>query len=237
MNKESKQDIAKRARKVINAEMHGVLSTNSRYMSGFPFGSLVQYSFDVDGQPIILISHLAQHTRNILKDNKVSITVIENKEDVQSAGRVTILGKANLIDSESISARYYRIFPEAQEYHKTHRFDFYKIEVEKVRFIGGFGDIHWVLREKFMIENPFLEEIEISILEHMNKDHQSAMRCYFQKHVSQQCEPLILKMIAIDAEGMWIRNDTKMHYIQFDTPVSNVAMLRAILIAMAKLAA
>ncbi len=147
-----KQQIAIRARQLAKQKLYGVLATQSIAMPGYPFGSLVQYAFDEQGDLILYISKLAQHTRNIAKDDKVSLTVIEDdKQDIQQAGRVTIMGRLVPSQDEEKAAKIYvQFFPDSAHYQdKMHDFHFYRLTIEKVRFIGGFGDINWVVKEDF----------------------------------------------------------------------------------------
>src|ERR1044072_782305 len=109
------------ARSLLLQESFGVLSTLSIDLPGYPFGSVTPYCTDRTCRPVIYISHIAQHTKNILADSRVSLTVVENKDDsddVQSQGRVTCIADARPIgDNErEISDRYFRYFPSARQY-------------------------------------------------------------------------------------------------------------------------
>ncbi len=87
--------VAKHARELLLKEYRGVLSTHSKSMPGFPFGSVVPYCLDEQGRPLILISRIAQHTHNLQKDPKCSLLVGEREaEDVQAVGRLTYLAEA-----------------------------------------------------------------------------------------------------------------------------------------------
>lgn len=104
------------ARELLLKEYRGVLSTHSKSMPGFPFGSVVPYCLDAEGHPLILISRIAQHTHNLLKDPKCSLLVGEREaEDVQAVGRLTLMAEARKLTDEAAidaaAARYYRYFP------------------------------------------------------------------------------------------------------------------------------
>ena len=99
------------------SEYQGILSTHSVEAQGYPFGSVTPYCFDRKGRPVILISRIAQHTKNILADPKVSLIVMERDvDDIQANGRVTYLGEAKQIspDNTDTMERYYRFFPDAR---------------------------------------------------------------------------------------------------------------------------
>src|SRR5690606_22748373 len=119
----------KHARELLLKEYRGVLSTHSKAMPGFPFGSVVPYCLDAEGRPLILISRIAQHTHNLLADPHCSLLVGErDAEDIQAAGRLTLLAQARQLDDEAAieaaAARYYRYFPASRDYHRVHDFDF-----------------------------------------------------------------------------------------------------------------
>ena len=99
------------ARQLLNHQSVGVLSTQSVDVEGYPFGSIAPYVLDYDGQPVMLISDIAQHTRNIKRNNKVSLTVFDRyADDAQATGRLTWIGDAepvNPADAE-IRRRYLR---------------------------------------------------------------------------------------------------------------------------------
>ncbi|MEK1912712.1 MAG: pyridoxamine 5'-phosphate oxidase family protein, partial [Pseudomonas chlororaphis] len=112
-------EAAKHARELLLKEYRGVLSTHSKAMPGFPFGSVVPYCLDEQGRPLILISRIAQHTHNLQKDPKCSLLVGEREaEDVQAVGRLTYLAEAEKLEDaaaiEAAAERYYRYFPESQ---------------------------------------------------------------------------------------------------------------------------
>src|ERR1700712_1235672 len=137
---------AKQARQLLLKEYRGVLSTHSKAMPGFPFGSVVPYCLDADGNPLILISRIAQHTHNLTLDPKCSLLVSERgAEDVQAVGRLTVLAEASKLGDppaiESAAPRYYQFFPDSQNYHQAHDFDFWGLTPVRHRYIGGFGAI------------------------------------------------------------------------------------------------
>ena len=142
----------KAARALFLEQKHGVLSTISKTVAGYPFGSVVPYSIDQSGSPIILISDIAQHTKNIMADGRVSLTILDYATaDIQANARLTLLAQAfpPIMMKEEIAARHYRYFPESRDYHRTHDFGFFRLNLKKIRYIGGFGEIHWLKDQGF----------------------------------------------------------------------------------------
>lgn len=136
---------------LIKSKQDGVLSTLSVKLDGFPFGSVVPYCLDHAGWPVILISTIAEHTKNIKADSRCSITIVMDGEDVQANGRICLVGHMEQLLSEEkeVMERYYTQFPNSRSYDATHDFSFYRLAPISIRYIGGFGQIHWFSPEDF----------------------------------------------------------------------------------------
>lgn len=219
------------ARELFLKHSSGVLSTISIDLPGYPFGSVAPYCADDQCRPVIYISHIAQHTKNLVADSRVSLTVVENNgdsDDVQAQGRVTCIANAAPIgrDEVYISDRYFRYFPSASQYERTHDFSFFRLELLRIRFIAGFGEIYWVEPDEFMTQNPFSAAQELQIIQHMNNDHTDALRHY--------CKGDSAQMVGIDANGFDVLKAGKKVRFSFETPIHNMAEARQALVAMAK---
>ncbi|MGH8744477.1 MAG: pyridoxamine 5'-phosphate oxidase family protein, partial [Burkholderiales bacterium] len=86
--------IALDARRLLRKNRFGMLATLSKKFGGHPFGSIIPYMLDHEACPIILISTLAEHTKNIENDNRVSLLVHDAGANVQAEARITVLGNA-----------------------------------------------------------------------------------------------------------------------------------------------
>ena len=234
---DSKPRVGDEARELLATNYQGVLSTQSQAMPGFPFGSVVPYCLDHTGQPIILISQIAQHTKNILADAKASlITFEQGADDIQAAARLTLIGEVTpLVDDEIDQAaeRYYRYFPQSQDYHKVHDFDFYRLNLVRLRFIGGFGRINWLEPDQVVQASAFDAETERGMIEHMNDDHISAMQTYCEQAGIDASDQTPV-MISIDQNGFNLRLDQAIKRFHFDEPASTPEAIRKALVAMAR---
>jgi putative heme iron utilization protein len=225
-------DKVRAARELFLGKSFGVLSTISLDVPGYPFGSVTPYCVDQNGQPIIYISYIAQHTRNIIADPRVSLTVIEedsNSDDVQARGRVTCIANARQLDESvgnDVMARYFRYFPSSQKYEQTHDFTFFRLELVRIRFIGGFGQIFWLDPAEFAGKNPFSPEQELQILQHMNNDHADT--------VARYCGGGAATMIGIDSDGFDVLQSNKKLRFTFDTPIHTLNEARQALVSMAR---
>jgi hypothetical protein len=221
------------ARELFLQQSFGVLSTISIDVPGYPFGSVTPYCVDDQCRPVIYISHIAQHTKNMIADVRVSLTVVENNggsDDVQAHGRVTCIANAQPLGQDGAYARkrYFRYFPSARQYDQTHTFAFFRLELLRVRFIGGFGQISWVEPREFMAKNPISAVHESQIIQQMNNDHSDALRHY--------CGGDPVEMVGIDADGFDVLQSGKKLRFTFETPIRNMEEARQALAAMGKTA-
>lgn len=226
------------ARNLLLNEYHGILSTHSQDVPGYPFGSVMPYCLDADGQPIILISRIAQHTKNVEADPRVSLIVSQSGvDDVHTGGRLTWLGDVEKLEADQdLQERYSSFFPSSANYHKTHDFDFYRINLVRARFIGGFGKIYWVSNDLLKRANPFYGKVEKGMVNHMNEDHADAMVKYCQAagvHIPENVSPY---MVGLDSEGMHLRINDRVVRIPFPTAVEEPMAVRKALVEMAKAA-
>ena len=230
-------EAVKNARLLLLKEYRGVLSTQSLAMPGFPFGSVVPYCLNEDGWPLLLISRIAQHTRNLKADPRCSLLVSErDAADVQLNGRLTLMAQARQLDDppsiERAAERYYRYFPDSRDYHRVHDFDFWTLQPVRWRFIGGFGAIHWL--EQVARANPFAASGggEDGMLEHMNADHAPAIAHYVER-AGLPATPEA-RMVGIDAEGFHLRIGQAIHWLPFPSDCSTPIEVRQALVAMAR---
>lgn len=227
-------DQAREARQLLRAHRYGVLSTLSKKFDGHPFGSITPYLVDHDGSLLILISTLAEHTRNIGNDARVSLIAHQQSDtNIQAQGRVTLLGSAQEVSGKGqAGARYLRYFPEAAGYFATHDFSFYRIAPLALRHIGGFGNIHWVKAEDYLVAPYPLLEQEEDVLAHMNADHRDSLRRYCA-HV-HQVEALEIEMLGIDCDGFDVRADTQLLRFDFAESVLDAQQARQALVALSR---
>ena len=232
------KDIIAEARDLLNSRDFGVLSTISVKLKGIPFGSVVPYCLGKDGQPVVLISRIAEHTYNINSDSRSSITILNyDQDDVQSKARITISGKMELINNEEteVKSKYYRYFPNSVEYNTVHDFSFYRLKPVVIRYIGGFGKIHWIEANDFLLNNPFFGEDENRIIEHINQDHLKdlILYCKHYKHINVKKQD-DLSMVGIDSYGFDLLHNLKKIRFTFNHTISNLVEAREAMVQMSK---
>jgi putative heme iron utilization protein len=136
-------------RELLANERHAVLATLSASRAGWPFASVAPFAVSEAGEPLLLLSDLAEHTRNLRVDPRASLMVQDSASlnDPQAGSRVTILGQVEPVaeaDLSSSNETYVARHPQAAEYVKMGDFRLYVLRVREARFIGGFGDMGWI---------------------------------------------------------------------------------------------
>jgi hypothetical protein len=221
------------ARRFVRGQFSGVLSTLSKRVEGFPFGSVAPFVTDHSGCPVILISTLAEHTKNLEADPRCSLIVQPYSQDMQVTGRVTVIGQAvRLAEKDVLGPRYLRHHPQAEAYFAMHDFHFWSIEPVRVRWIGGFGRIHWVEPENYLLPSAPLADQEADILAHMNADHGHNLVAYC-RHV-HGVETEAAEMIGIDPDGFDVAADGRTLRFEFSTPVTDAQQARTALVELAQ---
>lgn len=221
------------ARQFLSATHSGVISTISARLEGHPFGSVTPFVLDHEGQPLILISTIAEHTKNIQVDPRVSLIAFDPASpDMQASARLTVIGKAKPVNKDALlRARYLRYFPQAENYFDMHDFLFHSIEISQARFIGGFGKIHWITGVELRAPANQLAAQEADILDHMNADHAENLRAYC-RHV-HGVETMEAVMIGIDTAGFDVRAENRLLRFVFEAPVTDAKQARDALVALA----
>jgi putative heme iron utilization protein len=220
---DASHDPVRTARALLFAERHGVLSTISVHRAGYPYGSLTPYALSARGTPIVLISTLAAHTRNLIADGRACLFVGEHPggdepANPQAAGRVSLLGRAARVPATGEAdarARYLSRIPDAESYFQTHDFQLWELAVEEARLIAGFGKIGWVDGATIMrdpLQDPLRADAD-GICAHMNNDHADALRTFCQ---ARRTDPANARMVGVDTLGFDI--ETPAARLRFDFP-------------------
>lgn len=215
---ESRQRITKtealsEARELLWTSRHGVLCTLSAKVEGWPFGSIMPYAVDARGRPAICVATIAEHYRNMKHDPRVSLFVRaegdDDSKDVQTFGRVTVMARARPTTAEELEdvvPRYRFRLPGSKGYSKTHDFTFFSLDIERVRYIGGFGKIFWLDADGFLVDpasDPIAPSADAAV-EHMNEDHRHNLCEMLKAFYGETLPPEHVRLSAIDERGMWI---------------------------------
>ena len=193
---------AERARTMVATLPTGTLCTVATEPAGYPYGSLVTVAFE-RGHPVFLISELAEHTKNLRKDARASLLLAQGEADDPLAnGRVTLVGDCTLVaDPKAARTAYLERHPNAGYYADFNDFNFWRLEVAAVRYIGGYGRMSWVGVVDWLAAQPDpVAPCAEGIIAHMNENHADALPLYWRAF-SRGTEFTTVTMTGIDRYG------------------------------------
>ena len=236
-------NLAAEAKQFLRSTRSGVLSSFSAKFLGYPFGSVIPFVLGHDGQPIVLISTIAEHTKNIIANPKVSLLVFAGAEDLHANGRLTLIGEAEQLEKNDVDlmARYCRYLPESTGYLAMHDFQFYRIHIVQARYIAGFGKMGWMQGEEmvnFNQQSTAIAKLETSMIEHMNADHTDSLLQYCQHF--HGVTPNRAMLVGVDSDGFDIEavidDDNKILRFTFNSPIFDASSARMAFVALSKTA-
>ncbi len=213
------------ARLLLRRARTGTLATINRD-GGIPYASLVNVATDVEGQPVILVSSLAWHTRNLLADGRASLLVAEPPAagDALTGPRVTVMGRFVRSDEPRIRRRYLARHPEASIYAGFGDFAFWRMEPERAHAVAGFGRIETLEVNEVFPAAAAMTAVEDGAIRHMNEDHAGAIRLMAVRLLGAGDGDW--KISAIDPDGATLQNQESILRLAFPSAVFGAEELR-----------
>ena len=230
------------ARALIRSSDRASLATVARAGApgaGGPYASLVLFACDHDASPILLISRLADHTRNLEADPRAAL-LFDGTAGLASpltGARATVIGRAQRSAEPRHRARFLARHFDAATYAGFADFAVWRVNIEHVHLVAGFGRIHWLAGREVAFEagaSAALARHETAIVAHMNADHVAALQLYAAKLLGRGGEGWT--MTGIDPEGIDLRRAGEVARLSFDAPVNDPETARAELARLAKAA-
>ena len=243
MNKpENKSELSpgQSARRLLRSADRAYLATHRRTgVEGqdWPYAALVLLAVDHDASPLLLISGLAEHTKDIAQDNRVALLVdgTFGLDDPLTGARATLLGRIEKTTEPRRRQRFLARHPGAAMYADFKDFGFHRVVVERAHLVAGFGRIHWIAGNELLdatVDSAGLADAEGGIVEHMNQDHADALALYATKLLGQP--PGAWAMTGIDAEGCDLRLAGRVARLDFTRRVATADEARAELVRLVK---
>jgi putative heme iron utilization protein len=230
---EEEPDPAAICRRLMRRCATAALATRARDDDGAPYASLVQVAAAHDGSPLLLLSGLAEHTKNIAADSRASLLFdgTQGRAEPLTGARVTVQGRiAALGDTPAdrrLRRRYLARHPEAAAYAGFADFGFYRVTPERLHLVAGFGRILWLDAADALLGAAALgtlAEEEDGILDHMNADHADAIELYAQ--AAAPGAPSGWRLTGIDPEGLDLRREAAAARLEFRGMVNDGASAR-----------
>jgi heme oxygenase (biliverdin-IX-beta and delta-forming) len=227
-------DPSRLARSLLRRSRQGALATLMTE-TGDPYCSLVNVASHADGSPILLISRLALHTKNILGDARVSLMLDERAAgDPLEGARIMLAGHAEPTGADEaamLRRRYLNAHPSAEAFVEFKDFTFFRIRPTGAHLVAGFGRIVDLAPERFLTDisdATALLEAEPGAIEHMNEDHRDAMNLYAAKLLG--AEAADWRCTGCDPEGMDMQAGATTLRLEFPERVTSGNELRKMLV-------
>jgi len=196
----------------------GTLATHAREPHGFPYPTLVPFALDASHRPVILVSRLAEHTRNLQADPRAGFLVAHAPDgDVLDGPRATLLGQFARVEPHEeadTARRYLRYHPDAERYLALGDFAFWALRIERLRYIGGFGAMGW------------LDGADLDDLDPLPAGEEEALIAFFESHPARRPG---LTLAGVDRYGADLVIDGARTRFVFDTPQTALPGLHAAL--------
>lgn len=205
---------------------------------GAPFVSLVTVATTPAGEPILLLSDLALHTRNLKRDPRASLLLVApggEGGDPLAGARLTLTGTLSRDDDAALRRRFLARHEEAAGYAGFADFGFYRLAVTAGHLVAGFGRIIALTPADILADVSGLGDViaaEESAVAHMNADHRDSLRLY---------ATILLGLpdgdwtaTGADAHGLDLRAGPLRGRLAFPEQVTTPGDLRRVLVDLAK---
>lgn len=205
---------------------------------GWPFASLVAVALDYAGAPLLMISDLAEHAKNIKAARGRCALLFDGTagyENPLAGPRVTVIGRMLPEDDERLLARFVARHPDADAYAGFGDFHLYRMAVDRAYLVAGFGLIRWIEPADLLCDatgTAGLSAVETEIVSHMNDEHRDAVQAYARLLLGLDAPDW--RLTGIDPEGIDLRADGRIARINFDQPVHDPEEARNTLVKLVK---
>jgi hypothetical protein len=209
---------------------------------GIPFASLVTIATDTDGTPLMLLSRLSAHTRNLLADSRCSLLFSQGgKGDPLAHPRLTVVGRAVPSAEPRIRERFLARHPKAKLYADFPDFAFFALAPEAGHLNGGFAKAATLTRGDLLLDLTGKEAIvagEAGAVAHMNADHGDALALYAAGAgetgaSSGTSSGASWRLTGLDPEGLDLLAGDRTARVLYPEPVADMGALRRNLVIMA----
>ena len=230
-----RHELGREIRGLMRSLRLATLSTGLATADGWPYGSMVTVAIDQGAHPLLLMSGLSDHTRNLAEDSRASLLFLQptRHRNPQRGARVTIMGNIRKTNKSRHAERFLTMHPEAQIYAGFGDFNFYRMSVERAHWVGGFAQAQWIDGKHVTLSATVvrtISEIESSVIDHMNSDHVDTVDLYAQNLLGRRGYGW--RMVGIDGDGADLERDGRFARLPFPSVISDASEARDNLVSL-----
>ncbi|MBM3565211.1 MAG: DUF2470 domain-containing protein [Alphaproteobacteria bacterium] len=231
-------------RRLLRRSRSGMLATllaeDGEKSAGHPYASLATVAWDTDLSPLFLFSGLSDHTKNLNRDPRAALLVEEasRRANPQTGPRLTVVGTVapcgDGADGQRARRRFLARHPGAALYADFPDFRFFRMKVERIHYVGGFGRAVWVEGRRVAHPDAAVAAIaaaEPGVLDHMNRDHADTLDRYARRMLGRQGRGW--RAVGLDPDGLDLARKAQFARLDFDEPAATAGDVRARLVALA----
>ncbi len=227
-----KQSWRRQVRELMRGGAIGAIATIDRE-TGEPYCALTILAVDHDATPILLLSGLSDHYKNLAQDDRASILFDDARglTHAMTGARVSVQGSIVESLAPRHRARYLARHPAAVEYADFGDFGFFALQIERVHLVGGFGVAKWLAGKDVYLDVGGAQELidgERAIVDHMNEDHRQALDLYAAHYLGRENKGW--EMTGIDPEGIDLRRQQEFARLAFESSISTPTEARKTLV-------
>lgn len=224
-------------RAVMRGSGRAALATAQRDSGGWPLPSLVLVALDLDATPLLLLSGLAEHTRNLERDPRAGLLFdgTAGLDEPLTGPRLSVLGRMERTADPRLRDRFVARHPEAAQYAGFSDFALWRLRPERAHLVAGFGRIRWIAGDDLLLPAAAwakLAEREGDIVGHMNADHADAVALYATVLAGRPAGDW--RMTGLDPEGCDLRAGGATARLPFERTVTTAEEARAELVRLVR---
>lgn len=243
---------AEEARTIAASTNSGTLATLTA--DGDPWASFVTYGL-IDGAPVLCVSNLAEHGRNLAGDPRASIAIvapssgsgdgrdIQSQRDPLASARITLAGVVERPAGDELAAAreaHLSAVAAAKYYIDYSDFTLWVLRVHRVRWVGGYGRMDSATAEAYTAARPDpVQPLAAGAIDHLNADHADALVA-MAKVLGGYPDTTAATCTSVDRYGLDLRIMTErgMAYtrIGYTAPIDSIDELRSAAVELARLA-
>jgi putative heme iron utilization protein len=221
MTSDQTQQLLASARRLWLGSFQGVLSTHSAAHPGYPFGTLVPFCLGRDGLPLLLLSHLAQHCRNLLENPACGLLLSQTGNgDVQQLSRLSLVADCRAADElgAAEAERYFRYFPPSRIYFEQLNFRFFRLRPRHFHLNAGFAAARWLGAERLVDARDLDPETETDLRARVEREQPLLRRL-------GAADENRVEVAGLDSRGMDLRFARQLRRVEFPFPVHDPRVL------------